>query len=144
MIANFAQETSDMWIFLEEGDLALLDGEVLEGKVIDTGRPGEEPGTLSLEYDEGYDNMRPAIVRESRDTVDDFEVIVGERQYPDLAEGELYHGRVGAYQELPEASKLWILPPENRGEYDYMMDDLDFYREFGEEERQQYRQRVND
>ena len=39
--------------------------------------------------------------------VDDFEIVLGDQVTGKLDNGEIYHDRVGAFQEIPKDSKIW-------------------------------------
>ncbi len=98
-----------------------------------------KPGTLYLGYREGFENVRPSIGREQREgRVDDFEIVLGDQVTGKLDNGEIYHDRVGAFQEIPKDSKIWVFPSNNRGEYSYLLDGLEFYRRLEGEQRRVY------
>lgn len=140
MIANFAEDVSDVWVFLDEGDLEALESESIAGDVLDTGRPGQEPGAVELSYSPESTDMRPDVERVDEDGVSSLEIDVPDHVYQKLADDSVYHDRVGAFQDLPEASKIWIFPYRETGQYDYMKNDLQFYAELTDDQREQYRE----
>lgn len=145
MIVNFAGDVDNLYVFLEEGDVVELEEDTVSGPVLDSDRPHFRPGSFDLLYDEDAQFVRPQIGREVSDDgfVDDFEVVVSDSTYSSLLENEVYHGRVGSYQDLSSAGKVWVFPPENRGQYDYLFDDLEFYQGLTEEQRQNYEESLS-
>jgi hypothetical protein len=144
MIANFDSETHNVQVFLETGDLAVLETEPVEGNILTVNNPGKAPGTAEINYSEG-DQRRPEITREhiqDEKSVDNFSLEIFEPQYQHLQDNGVYHDRVGAFQDLAGEAKIWIFPPENQGEYGYMLDDLNFYENLTEEQREKYREKL--
>jgi hypothetical protein len=97
VIGNFASDVEEIWIFLEEDDFLEQGG--IEGEILDAGNPDLKPGTLYLEYREGFENVRPSIGREQREgRVDDLEIVLGDQVTGKLDNVEIYHDSVGAFQ----------------------------------------------
>lgn len=143
MIGNFDPDTHNVYLFLENGDQSQLEEEMLDGELLDSGRPGHYPGTIELEYDDTQDDRRPHIERDPISeelTVGDLSITISDTVYHKLKDGHLYHDRVGSFQDLNEVGKVWIFPPETRGQYDYMWDDLHFYQDLTAEQRETYRE----
>ena len=124
MIANLDGDGSDLWVFLEEGDIELLGNEYLTGEVKDRGRPQSEPGELEIYYDTGFHGSRPSVGRMSSDGVDDIEIVMGDTPYSDLADGEAYQNSAGQYHSMPSSSRIMLFPPEERGDYGYILEEI--------------------
>jgi hypothetical protein len=139
MIVNFADDVDNLYIFLEDGDVEEIEDGVT-GPVLDTDRPHFGPGELDVSYDDNVHISRPQIGREVVDgrSIDNFEVVVGDDVYSSLRDDEVYHGRVGSYQDLSSAGKIWFFPVEDRGGYEYLFDKLEFYNDLTEEQREDY------
>ena len=71
-------------------------------------------------------------------------LVIGQDHYEHLNEGNIYHDRFGAFQELPECAKLWIFPPESRGEYGYMLEDMEFYSNLSDEKREVAKEKLSE
>lgn len=144
MIANFNSGTHNVQIFLETGDLAVLETEPVKGNILTVDNPGKAIGKAEINYSQG-NHGRPEITREhiqNENYVDNFNIKIFEPQYQQLQDNSVYHDRVGAFQDLVGEAKLWIFPPENQGEYRYMLEDLEFYENLTEEQREKYRERL--
>lgn len=143
MIANFDPGTHNIWLFLEEGDLGVLEENAVEGKLLDISSPGKYPGEARLEYD-GREIGRPDISRgeAKENSLTDFNVEIAKDQYEGLTDGNIYHDRVGAFQDLVGEAKIWIFPPDNHRSYEYMWDELQFKRDLTNEQRDSYAERL--
>ena len=125
MIANLDGVASDLWVFLEEGDIELLGDEDLTGEVRDRGRPQSDPGKLEISYKTDYHGSRPSVGRMSSDGVDDIEIVMGDAPYSDLADGQAYHDSPGRYHSMPSSARIMLFPPDDRGSYSYILDEIE-------------------
>lgn len=143
MIVNFADDVDNLYIFLEDGDVEEIEDGVA-GPVLDTDRPHFRPGEFEVNYEDEAHFLKPQIGREpsEEELVDDFEVVISDNIYDSLREGDVYHSRVGPYQDLSSAGKVWFFPAGDRAGYDYLFNDLEFYHDLTEEQRDNYRENL--
>lgn len=124
MIGNFDSEiTSNVWVFLEEGDVSELEEDALEGNLYDISN-GDEFGMLSLVYGSAEDfDFVPRVERMDEDIV----VEITDEAYDMVEKDRVYRTRIGDLQDFSREAKIWVFPPENQGRHEYMMNDLQFY-----------------
>ena len=124
MIGNFSDDFGDLYVFFDEGDVENLDEGPVTGLVADIDNPDLGPASLEVVYDESLHGSRPLIGREQDDSVGDVQVVIEDKVYGELVDGEAYTGSVGRYNSVPARSEI-ALVPAGSDQYQDVLEELD-------------------
>lgn len=130
MIANFSDDTGELYVFFDEGELENLDQETdIEGTVTDADNQDLGTGDMYVGYEENLHFHRPVVGRDSENgEVGDFEVVVGEHVYDKLLDGEVYEFPGGRYHSIPKGAEVKLMPNGEKAGLDTLYSELEEIR----------------
>jgi len=117
MIADFVSGC-DLYVFFEDGELEELEKEgSLDGVVEASEDPGFSEGDILFRYEEDMYSSRPGVAvydSEDPDSIHgseyDIEVVINDRIYSTLEDGEVYDNGVDNHQEVSSDAEVMFFP----------------------------------
>ncbi|WEL23771.1 hypothetical protein [Candidatus Nanohalovita haloferacivicina] len=129
MIANFSDDTGELYVFFDEGELENLDEGPVTGSVADADNRDLGAGDMYVSYEEDLHFQRPVVGREVENgDIGDFEVVLGENVYDKLLDGEVYEFPGGRYHSIPQGAEVKLMPYGENGGMDQLYSELDELR----------------
>lgn len=123
MIGNFSDDFGDLYIFFDEGEIEGLENGAVTGYLADIDNP-ELAGRVEVVYDETMHGSRPLVGREPNSSLGEVQVVIEDKVYGKLVDGEAYSGSVGRYNSVPSRAEV-ALVPEDAEEHQDLLEEIE-------------------